>query len=143
MFLGEYYTTFTGHNRVILPKKFRQELGGKRGVVLSRGLEGCIWGFSLEEWQKEASKQLETPVTERSGRDLRRYLFSAAEEVRLDDQGRLVVPGNLREYAQLKGGVVIIGAGDHFEIWEGKEWEKLLKGLTKKEKLDEFGKNAS
>lgn len=133
MFLGEYHTNFTGQGRVVLPKKFRQDVGNK-GVILSRGFEGCIWGFSLEDFEKEAQKQLETTVTEQKGRDVRRYLFSAAESIRLDDQGRFIIPNSLLEYAKLKDRVVIIGAGDHFEIWDRKAWISILNKLTRKQR---------
>lgn len=130
MFLGEYHTGFTGHSRVVLPKKFRQELAGNLTIILSRGFEGCIWGFAQSSWEKEASRQLEGLITEKGSRDVRRYLFSGAESVALDAQGRFVIPSMLLEYAHLKEEVVIIGAGDHFEIWNPDLWEKALKELT-------------
>lgn len=130
MFLGEYYTKFTGHGRIVLPKKFRAEAGEKKEFILSRGFEGCIWGFSVDDWQKEADKQVQMPVTEKEGRDVRRYLFSAAESVHLDEQGRFVIPGALLKYANLKDEVVLVGAGDHFEIWNVKSWKKMINSLT-------------
>lgn len=130
MFLGEYQTKFTGQGRIVLPKKFRQELSGGEEIVLSRGFEGCIWGFPLEEWSKEAQKQLQVPATEEKARNLRRYLFSATESVSLDDQGRFVISKALLEYAKLKKEVVIIGAGDHFEIWDPPGWKSLIKELV-------------
>lgn len=131
MFLGEYQIKFTGKGRVILPKKFRQELLGDNQVILSRGLDGCIWGFALKAFKKEAEKQLETPITDQKSRDIRRYLFSAADNVNLDEQGRFVIPKVLLEYANLKDEVVIIGAGDHFEIWNFVNWQKRLKNIIK------------
>lgn len=130
MFLGEYLTKFTGLGRVVLPKKFRHELLGAREVILSRGFEGCIVGFKLKDWEKEALRQLEIPITDQVGRDIRRYLFSAAESVTLDVQGRFVIPKALLEYAGLKDAVVLIGAGDHFEVWKPINWQKVIKRLT-------------
>lgn len=130
MFLGEYHTKFTGQGRIVLPKKFRQELPGGQEVILSRGFEGCIWGFAAEDWQKEAEKQLQITATEEKARNLRRYLFSAAESVSLDDQGRFVIPKLLLDYAQLKSEVVMVGAGDHFEIWDPQNWHQLIGQLT-------------
>lgn len=129
MFLGEYHTKFTGIGRVILPKKFREGLLGGIEIILSRGFEGCIWGFSKKEWEKEAGKQLEISITEERARFLRRYFFSASEPVELDNQGRFVIPPALLTYANLKGEVIIIGAGDHFEIWDSKIWGKHLKQI--------------
>lgn len=130
MFLGKYHTKFTGQGRVVLPKKFRQQLPGGKELILSRGFEGCIWGFPVEEWKKEAEKQLELPITDEKARNIRRYLFSAAESVRLDDQGRFVISSTLLDYANLKEEVAVIGAGDHFEIWNPISWDKLIKEVS-------------
>lgn len=132
MFLGEYQTKFTGRGRVVLPKKFRLRLQGE-SLVLSRGFEGCIWGFSRDDWEKEAEKQLLVSAADKQARDLRRYLFSAAEEVELDRQGRFIIPEPLRRYADLQEEVVLVGAGDHFEIWNPGNWKKLIVSLTKGE----------
>lgn len=133
MFLGEYKTTFTGQGRLVLPKKFRQDNLEEKTVVLSRGFEGCIWGFTLADFEKEAAKQLEMSVTEKGARDLRRYFFSGAEKVILDEQGRFVIPRSLLDYAQLTKEVVLVGAGDHFEIWDSYRWQELIKKLTEKQ----------
>ena len=130
MFLGEYIAKFSGKGREILPKKMRQEVTGKE-VILSRGFEGCIWGFDITAWQKEAKKQLEISATEERARYLRRYLFSASEPVEFDSQGRIVIPSALLTYANLLNEVVIIGAGDHFEIWNKKIWKKHLKEIER------------
>ena len=123
MFLGEYKTKFTGKGRVILPRKFRQELK-TREIILSRGFEKCIWGFDLSNFEAEAKKQLEISATEERARYMRRYLFSGSESVELDAQGRIIIPSALLDFASVKGEVVIIGAGDHFEIWDAKLWKK-------------------
>ncbi|SRR5258708_565153 len=125
MFLGSYQTNFSSGSRVILPKKFRQELG-LNIVILSRGLDGCIWGFTKKDWQRETKKQFEIPISEERGRFLRRMFFSAAEQVELDDQGRFVIPKILLQFAALKKEVLLIGAGDHFEIWNPKLWQKVI-----------------
>lgn len=130
MFLGEYKLKFTGLRRIILPRKFRGELGSMNEVVLSRGLDNCIFGFAKSAWEKETKRQLEIPITSEEGRNLRRYLFSAAEDVKLDRQGRFVIPKVLLDYANLKEEVVLVGAGDHFEIWNPKTWSQLIKEIT-------------
>lgn len=134
MFLGEYKTKFTGKSRVVLPKKFRQELKGQE-IILSRGFESCIWGFDVKDFELEAKKQLETSATEERARYLRRYLFSGSESVELDAQGRIIIPSALLDFASVKREVVIIGAGDHFEIWENDLWQKHIK-----EVLREYGR---
>lgn len=126
MFLGEYQTKFTGKGRVILPKKLREEIKGNQ-IILSRGFEGCIFGFDIKAWKKEAEKQLEISATEERARYLRRYLFASSVPVELDSQGRFTVPSALLTYAKAGEEAVIIGAGDHFEVWNNKFWKKHLK----------------
>lgn len=128
MFLGEYETKFSGSGRVILPRKLREGLKSEI-IILSRGFEGCVFGFDEKDFEKEAKKQLEISATEERARLMRRYLFSASVPAELDSQGRFVIPSALLTYANLKGEVVIIGAGDHFEIWDAKLWQKHLKKI--------------
>ena len=130
MFLGEYRTKFTGKGRVILPHKFRQELKS-REVILSRGFENCIWGFDLTDFEAEAKKQLEISATEERARYMRRYLFSGSESAELDAQGRIIIPSALLDFASVKEEVAIIGAGDHFEIWDAKIWKKHIRKVEK------------
>ncbi len=126
MFLGEYKLSFTGKGRLVLPKGLREELAGN-DIILSRGFEGCIWGFSRQAWEEEIRKQLEIPITEERGRSLRRYLFSASEKAQLDNQGRFVISPELLRFGRLVSEVVIIGAGEHFEIWNKLDWQRTLK----------------
>ena len=129
MFLGTYLTYFSGKGRVILPKKLRGSLGKGHEVYLTKGLDGCVWGFDKRTWEKQAEMQLEIPITEKKGRDLRRLIFSGTELVELDLQGRFIIPIELLAYAKIKERVLLIGAGDHFEIWDPKAWEELTKEL--------------
>lgn len=123
MFLGTYKTYFSGKNRLILPKKFRKELEPETVLYLVKGLDGEIWGFNSIEWLKEAEKRLNIPLTETKGRILRRRFFSQAEECLLDTQGRFIVPPELSASAGLKKDILIIGAGDHLEIWDGQKYK--------------------
>jgi len=127
LFLGEYNHTLDERGRVTLPKKVRQELG-ERELVLTRGFDTCIFGYDLAAGEKEATKQLETSVTTDEGRALRRYVFSAAEKVETDKLGRVILPTHLKEYAGVETEVKVIGAGDHFEIWDTKQWIEFTKG---------------
>ena len=122
MFLGEYLLKFTGHGRIVLPKKIRSELGGEK-LILSRGFEGCIWGYSEPGFEKEARKQLEVSATEKRARMLRRYLFSGSEPAELDAQGRFIISDTLMKFAKLQNEVVLIGTGDHFEVWDSVTWK--------------------
>ncbi len=122
LFLGKYDHALDERGRVTLPRKIRQELG-EQEVVLSRGFDTCIFGFDKESWEKEAAKQLEASVTEEKARALRRYMFAGAEKVEVDKLGRVLLPALLKEYAHIGRDVMVIGAGDHFEIWDTKNWE--------------------
>lgn len=132
MFLGQFEANFSGQGRIILPKKFREELKGETSIILSRGIDGGVWGFSRSDWEVQAKQQLEIAITDERGRNLRRFLFSGAEVVDLDCQGRVVIPRNLLGFAKIKNGVVIIGAGDHFEIWDSRFWRQLMVKLVAK-----------
>lgn len=130
MFLGEYIIKFSGKGRIVLPNKMRDELKGKV-AILSRGFEGCIFGFSPEGFDKEYKRQLEVSATEERARYLRRYLFSGSVPVELDVQGRFVIPSALLTYAKVEDDAVIIGAGDHFEIWNNNFWKKHLREVER------------
>ena len=131
MFLGTFITTFSGKNRIILPKKFRSELNGESIVILTRGFDGDIWGFSQKEFSDEAQKQLAFPLTEERGRLLRRFTFGQAQQSDLDKQGRFIIPDFLSEYAHLSEKIVLVGSGDHFEIWDDDRWRKIEQGVRK------------
>ena len=121
IFLGEYDHAVDDRGRVTLPRKIRQELLGDE-VILSRGFDTCIFGFDREQWEKESQKHLETNLTDGNARGIRRYLFAHAEQTEVDKLGRILLPAQLKEYASLTKEVVIVGAGDHFEIWDKQLW---------------------
>ncbi len=123
MFLGSYKPSFDAKSRrFALPKKIRTELKNDQ-VILSLGFDKCIFGFDPNSWDREAKKQLEQPITDKSARDTRRFLFSSAEHIVLDNQGRFILPDNLCKFAKISKPVVI-GAGDHFEIWDENNWSR-------------------
>ena len=115
LFLGEYEHALDDRGRITLPVKIREELD-ERELVLTRGFDTCIFGFDRSSWEKEAGKHLETPVTDKEARSLRRYLFSGAQKADIDKLGRILLPAQLKEYASI--------SGDHFEIWDHKKWRE-------------------
>ncbi len=132
VFFGEYLISFSKEkNRLALPAKIRKQTEGKE-IILTRGFDGCVSGYGKKAWQKSANQQLEIPITEKRGRNIRRYLFSRATMVKYDQQGRTVIPQPLADYAQLESRVVVIGAGDHFEIWNQNKWQKYLETIGEK-----------
>lgn len=112
------------NGRVALPKKIRQEVGNER-VVLTIGFEECIFGFAEKTWEKAIEPELVRPLfSDKEGRDLRRKMCSEAVYIELDSQGRFVIPERMKEFASLKEKIVVIGAGDHFEIWDKNLWKE-------------------
>ncbi len=115
------------HRRVEVPVIARVE--GEE-VVLSKGFEKCVFLYDKTDWEKEWEKQIDNPITDAKTRQLKRYVFSGAVSAVLDDQGRVVVPQALRTYAGLEKEVVVIGAGDHMELWDRLTWESHLNKIS-------------
>ncbi|OGY29014.1 MAG: division/cell wall cluster transcriptional repressor MraZ [Candidatus Woykebacteria bacterium RIFCSPHIGHO2_12_FULL_43_10] len=123
MFLGEHPTTLDDKRRLYLPKKIRDFLKNSE-LVFSRGFESCIFVWLREDWERANQKNLDNPITDLGARNIRRYLFSGAEILLADKLGRCLVPDHLTKYAHLKSEIVLIGAGDHFEIWDKELWNQ-------------------
>lgn len=129
MFLGTFEPNLMDKGRLALPKKIRQEIGNQR-VVLTIGFEECIFGFAERTWEKATEPELIRPLfSDRQGRDLRRKMCAEAVYTVLDSQGRFVIPERMIEFAQIKTKIAVIGAGDHFEIWDKEKWEEYRKGV--------------
>jgi MraZ protein len=124
MFLGSFKTEFSGKNRLILPKRFRRELGNEEKFYILLGENGEIWGFNSENWYKLTEKILESVLSTEEGRVTRLKIFPKAEECVLDSQGRFVLPQEFMDKLKFGEDIAIIGGGDHFEIWDLKLWEK-------------------
>jgi MraZ protein len=129
MFLGEYQPNLTDGSRLALPKKLREQILGDE-VVLSRGFEKCIFVYDKQDWINESQKQIDNPITDSKTRDLRRYMFAAASDSKLDTQGRIIVPTNLLSYAGIEKDVTVIGAGDHIEIWNTNNWNEYFENVS-------------
>lgn len=133
MFLGEYQPNITEGSRIALPKKLREQIKGDE-IILSKGFEKCVFLYDKEDWTIEAQKQIENPITDSRTRELKRYMYSGASESTIDSQGRVVLPAILKSYAQIDKRTVVIGAGDHIEIWNLENWsdhsEKISQNLS-------------
>lgn len=122
MLIGEYIHTIDIKGRMIVPAKFRIELGER--FVVTKGFDGCLYGYSIEEWSSIEEKIKTLPlITGKDARNFTRFFFSSAIECELDSQGRILISNNLREYASLKKDVVIIGVSTRIEIWSKEKWE--------------------
>ena len=122
MFMGEYQHSIDEKGRLIVPARFREELG--LNFVVTRGLDNCLFVYPKAEWQNLEQKLKSLPLTNASARSFVRFFFSGASECELDKQGRILLPPNLREYARLDREVVLIGVSSRVEIWSRTEWEK-------------------
>jgi MraZ protein len=126
MLLGEYEHTIDDKSRLTLPSKFREAFAD--GVVLTRGMDGCLYGYAKEDWENLVTTRLaELDPLSREGRLMQRYFFSAAAAAELDKQGRVPVPAPLAQTAGLDREVVVAGVYDHLEIWDRAAWREHLK----------------
>ncbi len=142
MFIGEYTYKIDDKKRLAIPSKFRDTL--KKKAVITRGLDRCLFLFSMEEWQKIAEKISQLPFGQHDNRGFSRIMLSGAMEVEFDSLGRILVPDYLKKYASLKKETVIAGLYNRIEIWDRKKWEG-YKDKTEEElgniaeRLKEFG----
>ena len=130
MFLGEYPALLDEKRRLYLPKKIRLQLGNNN-VVLTRGFENCIFGWCFDDWEKSNKTYLEKPITDPEARNIRRYLFSGASVCEIDRLGRTILPDHLAKHCNILTEVMLIGAGDHFEIWNKNHWQEYLEYLER------------
>lgn len=124
MFLGTFETSLMDKGRIALPKKIREQLGGA-GLVITIGFEDCVFGFAERKWEEVTGTELNRPLfSDKEGRDLRRKMCSEAVNIELDSQGRCVLPQRMIDFSGLSEQIAVIGAGDHFEIWNLEKWLK-------------------
>jgi MraZ protein len=124
MFLGTHTPRLDDKGRLILPAKFREELAG--GVVITKGQEHCLYVFPMAEFQRQADALAAAPVTNKAARAYSRVFFAGAHDEVPDKQGRVTIPGHLRDYASLDRDLVVIGASTRVEIWDKQSWESYL-----------------
>ncbi|MGE5329201.1 MAG: division/cell wall cluster transcriptional repressor MraZ [Deltaproteobacteria bacterium] len=121
MFIGEYQHTIDLKSRIIMPSKFREGLGEK--FIVTKGLDNCLFVYSLEEWTNFENKLRTLPIADKAAREFIRFFFSGAAECEVDKQGRILIPSNLREFAKLDKEIVITGVSTRIEIWSKENWE--------------------
>ena len=120
MFLGEYQHSLDAKGRIIVPAKFREELGVR--FIATKGLDNCIFLYPLNEWRTIEEKLKSLPFTRADVRSFARFFFAGASELEIDKQGRIVLPPNLRDYAGINKDLIVIGVGSRVEIWAGDNW---------------------
>lgn len=129
MLIGEYLHTLDSKKRLSLPAKFRKEVG--RRVVVTRGLDACLFMYPLAAWQKIAQKLAALPVGQADTRGLSRFILAGAVEAEVDGAGRILLPEYLKEFAGLKSRVVLAGVSERIEIWNEKTWEEYKRRIEK------------
>lgn len=122
--MGEYHHSIDEKKRIIIPSKFREEL--KDTFVITRGIENCLFIYSLEEWKKITDKLETLPFTKKDARQFIRFFLSGATEAQFDKQGRIVITTPLLEYAKIEKDCVIIGTGERLEIWSENAWNNFF-----------------
>lgn len=141
MFLGEYQHSIDEKGRVIMPARFRDQLGPS--FIVTRGLDGCLFVYPPDEWAKLSNEVQNLPLARKDARAFTRLLFSGAAEVECDKQGRVSIPTPLRDFANIQKDVVIIGVSARLEIWAAEAWAGLNENVAGKfeelaEKLEGF-----
>ena len=121
MFRGEYNHSVDTKGRLIIPSKFREQLGDE--FIVTRGLDGCLFVFPMEEWEGFIDKLKELPGT-KEARTLQRHFMANAAPCEMDKQGRALIPAKLREHAALEKDIVFVGVLSKIEIWSKERWEE-------------------
>ena len=121
MLIGEFNHNIDTKGRLIMPAKFRPELGQQ--FVITRGLDGCSFGYPMESWTALQEKLKQLPLAKKDARKFTRFFYSAATEVEIDKQGRINIPQTLIEFAKIDKECRVIGVSDRIEIWSSDLWE--------------------
>ena len=137
MLIGEFHHNIDDKNRLIIPAKFRDEISDK--FVLTRGLDGCLFIYSLSNWEKIVDKLKNLPFTKKDARTFMRFFLSGATICEFDKQGRININTSLIEYAKIKKECAIIGVNDRLEIWALEDFNNLMD--DNKDNLSDIAEN--
>ena len=129
MFLGEYIHTFDSKNRISIPARFRKDLG--RVVVVTRGLDHCLYLYSRKAWEKQAHAYAAEVNGNAAQRGLARLFLAGSSEAEVDTSGRLLIPEHLKSFASIKEKAVIAGVADRVEMWEESAWKKYTTAIER------------
>jgi len=128
MFIGEYSTTIGDKNRILIPKRLRDEIQGR--VIITRGYERCLIVFDSKRFENFVQEINKRPLLSLNVRDTKRFILGGAQEVEIDSQGRFVLSEQLKNFAQIENRVVFLGVGEWIEIWNEDSWIKKLDSLA-------------
>lgn len=121
MLLGEFNHNLDTKGRMAIPAKFREEL--KAGAIITRGIDNCLFIFTLKEWESLAQKLTALPLAQANSRAFVRLMLAGAMDVEIDAQGRILIPDYLRKYAGLSKKVVVAGLMNRIEVWDSEKWD--------------------
>jgi len=120
--MGKYQNSIDVKSRMIIPSKYRDVLG--RHCVLTKGMDKCLFIYSLQEWESFMSKLAALPTTDINSRQFMRHFYANACDCEIDKQGRIIIPQDLREYAGIEKELITVGVMDKIEVWSKVEWDK-------------------
>lgn len=135
MYMGEYNHSIDAKGRMIIPSKFREALGDE--FVVTKGLDGCLFVFDQTEWSAFEEKLKSLPITNKEARQFVRFFLAGAASMEVDKQGRILLPGVLREFADITKDVTLIGVGSRIEIWSKERWD----GTSNYEDMEEIAEH--
>ncbi len=128
MLIGEYEHSLDTKGRLIMPVKLREDIGEK--FIITKGLDGCLFIFSLNEWTIFETKLKQLPISNKDARMFSRFFFSGAIDSELDKQGRFLISSNLREFANLQKDVIIVGMNSRIEVWSKEKWDNCKNDIS-------------
>mgnify|MGYP004444696935 CR=1 FL=1 len=128
MFMGEYSHTIDAKGRLIIPAKLREQLGSR--AILTKGFDQCLSIFTEERWKYITTALNKQPSTKAGIRVLQRMLFGSATEIEFDSQGRILVPPSLRRAAELEKKCIVVGVGEHIEVWSEARWNNYVEEVS-------------
>ncbi|NLT57695.1 MAG: division/cell wall cluster transcriptional repressor MraZ [Clostridiales bacterium] len=137
MLIGLYRHTIDGKGRLVIPQRFRADLGAR--FVITRGLDGCLTVYPLSEWGRLVEQIKAAPMSE--GRTMQRYFFAHAEEAEQDAQGRVMLPAELRQMVGIEREVVVVGVESVMEVWDPAAWEDFSRKATESDVLEALRKS--
>lgn len=121
MFTGEYLQKLDSKGRVVVPQKFRSNLG--EIFYITKSLDGCLSIYEKNNWESFQKKLEALPYTDQRARDLKRFTIGSCQELEIDKQGRILIPLTLRNVAKMKTDIVFVGVSDHIEVWDKKSFD--------------------
>lgn len=142
MLMGEYQHSIDSKGRLIVPAKFRESLGNS--FIITRGLDGCLFGYPMSEWKNVEEKLQQLPLAKKQSRQFVRFFYSAATECVIDKQGRINLPKTLIDFADLEKSCYLVGVAQRIEIWSEERWESFSEEAEKSyeeiaEEMIDFG----